>query len=137
MAANEKRRWPSQAALWALALTLALIVAPAAQAGVNRHVRLPTSGRAVTVRGAVVRGDRDLYTLRALAGERLTVHVTAREHNAVFQIIGPSGHFLPGAGEGDDAVRWHGRLPTTGDYTVTVGGTRGNAAYTLTISRSP
>lgn len=137
MAANEKRRWPSPAALWALALPLALIYALSAQAGVNRHVRLPTSGRAVTVRGAVVRGDRDRFAVHARAGQRLTVRITALERNAVFQLIGPNRHFLPGAGEGEDAVRWHGRLPTTGDYTVLVGGTRGNAAYTLTISRSP
>ena len=41
---------------------------------------------------------------------------------------------LAGAGEGEDATTWQGQLPTTGDYTVVVGGTRGNASYTLEVS---
>jgi len=137
MATVEKRRWLRQAALWTVALTLTLMFAQTAQAGVHQRLRLPTSGRTSTVRGAAVRGDRDRYAVRARAGQKLTVRITALERNAVFQITGPDGHFLPGAGEGDDAVRWQGRLRASGDYTVTVGSTRGNATYTLTLSRFP
>lgn len=41
---------------------------------------------------------------------------------------------LPGAGDGDDAMKWTGRLPADNEYVIVVGGTRGNASYTLTIS---
>lgn len=126
-----------QAALWPVALILTLVFVHTAQAGVHQRVRLPHPGGTVTLRGAVVRGDRDRYSIRVRAGQRLTVRITAGEHNAVFQIISPNGHFLPGAGEGMDAMGWQGRLRLSGTYTIVVGGSRGNATYTLTVSRTP
>ncbi len=137
MAAGKKRNWPLQAALCAVALTLALMFALSAQAGINRSVLLCLGRRAVTINSAVLRGERNRYTVRGRAEEKLSVRITAREHNAAFQIIAPSGQALPHAGNGDDATRWQGSLPLTGVYTVVVGGTRGNAAYTLTLSRTP
>ena len=41
---------------------------------------------------------------------------------------------LPGAGDGDDAMNWSGKLPIDNEYVIVVGGTRGNATYALTIS---
>ncbi len=97
--------------------------------------------------GAVIRGERSLYSLDARSGQRLSVSISAVEDNAVFQIYEPGaraerrdygveilgGKTLPGAGEGDDAKKWSGILPDTGTYLVVVGPTRGNAAYTLTV----
>jgi hypothetical protein len=97
--------------------------------------------------GAVIRGERSLYSLDARSGQRLNVSISAAEDNAVFQIYGPGaraerrdygveilgGKTLPGAGEGDDAKKWSGFLPDTGMYLVVVGPTRGNATYTLTV----
>jgi hypothetical protein len=40
---------------------------------------------------------------------------------------------LPGAGETDDAMNWSGRLTDDDEYVIVVGGTRGNASYTLMI----
>ena len=98
--------------------------------------------------GAVIRGERSLYSLDARSGQRLSVSISAVEDNAVFQIYGPGaraerrdygveilgGKTLPGAGEGDDAKKWSGMLPDTGTYLMVVGPTRGNATYTLTVS---
>lgn len=136
IAEEEERNRCLHAVLWALTLTLALLFAHTAQAQAkaSRFFRLSGLANHYVLHSRVVRGNRHRFTLRALAGEKLSVHVTAREHNAAFQIIGPGGRALPGAGEGDDAMRWQGRLPVTGVYTVVVGGTRGNAAYTLTIN---
>lgn len=64
----------------------------------------------------------------------MKVAITSIENNAVFQINNPHGDGLPGATEADDAMKWTGTLPDSGDYTIIVGGTRGNAAYTLTIT---
>ncbi len=38
------------------------------------------------------------------------------------------------AGDEDDAMTWSGTLPSSGDYKIIVGGTRGNATYKLTVS---
>ena len=83
---------------------------------------------------SLVRGDRDTYIVGARAGQRMTVRITALEKNAVFQIEGPDGSFLKGAGEMDDATSVTVRLPGSGDYRIVVGGTRGNATYRLTVA---
>ena len=82
----------------------------------------------------MIRGDRDTYILGAKAGQRMTVRIAALENNAVFQIEGPRGEYLEGAGEEDDATAVTVSLPDTGDYRIVVGGTRGNASYRLTVS---
>jgi hypothetical protein len=85
--------------------------------------------------GSVIRGERDEYLLDAQAGQQMTVRISSLEDNAVFQIFEPGGDRpLPGAGEGDDAREWRGELPTSGDYTIVVGATRGNATYELEVT---
>jgi hypothetical protein len=64
----------------------------------------------------------------------MMVRVTAIEDNPAFQIEGPGGGYLEGAGERDDATRVTVTLPANGDYRIIVGGTRGNVSYRLTIS---
>jgi hypothetical protein len=98
------------------------------------------------VAGGVIRGDRDVYSLDARAGQKMTVTISSVESNAVFQIYAPgakatrgddgivefSGKMLPGAD--GDTTNWSGRLPANGAYLIEVGGTRGNATYELTVS---
>lgn len=102
--------------------------------GITKRVRFPKGKTSITLSNAVIRGDRDTYILGAKAGQRMTVRVTALEKNAAFQIEGPNGEYLEGAGEMDDATNVSVRLPNNGDYRILVGGTRGNASYKLTIS---
>jgi hypothetical protein len=87
------------------------------------------------VKGAVVRGDRDVYLLRARAGETMTARLTAVERNAALVIV-PSGQQkpLPGTEEGADATRWTGKLPKSGDYRLRIGSTRRNATYVLRVT---
>jgi hypothetical protein len=100
-----------------------------------------------TVGGHMLRGERNLYSLKAGAGQTLTIEMTAPDNNAVFQVYEPGttigrdadgllefhGKALAGANDGDDATRWSGRLPQSGTYIVVVGGTRGNARYSLDV----
>lgn len=97
-----------------------------------------------TVSGAVIRGTRDFYSIEAKMGQTAQFTITAAEKNAVFAIFQPgavitddgdvTGQALPKASDGDDARRWTGRLPATGQYLVVVGGTRGNATYKLSVT---
>jgi hypothetical protein len=65
----------------------------------------------------------------------MIVRICSFEDNAIFQIYEPGrSRPLAGAGERDDAQEWSGELPTNGDYTIVVGGTRSNATYKLRVT---
>jgi hypothetical protein len=103
--------------------------------GVKQKVRFARGTSSATIRGAVVRGDRDRYYLSAKRGQTMTVKITSIETNAVFQIyFAGEQESLQGAGDDDDATSWSGELPADNEYVIVVGGTRGNATYRLTIS---
>jgi hypothetical protein len=103
--------------------------------GVKKKVRFAPGTSSTTIRGAVVRVDRDRYYVGAKAGQTMSVKITSTEKNAVFQIyFHGEEESLPGAGDGDDATTWSGKLPIDNEYVLVVGGTRGNATYALTIS---
>lgn len=86
----------------------------------------------------VVRGDRDRYYFRAQAGQPISLAITSREDNAVFQLsyqLGGTWKAVPGTEEGRV---WYGVLPPSqsNQYRIDVGGTRGNASYDLFVGIS-
>ena len=114
-------------------LALGLTVVTSAD-GVTKRVKFAKGKSSATISGAVLRGDRDTYSLGAGVGQTMRVQITSPEDNAVFQVMDDDGNYLDGAGEEDDATNWTGKLPWKGDYKIIVGGTRGNASYTLKVS---
>jgi hypothetical protein len=105
-----------------------------APAGKTQRVRFARGRTTAILKGAVVRGTQDRYILGARAGQTMIVHVTSREKNAVFTILDPGGTALEGTDEGLDAKDWSGELPLSGDYSIWVSPTRGNATYTLEVT---
>jgi hypothetical protein len=104
-----------------------------ATGGSTVTVRFAKGRSSATYSGAVIRGERDIYVLGANGGQQMSVSITSEEDNAVFQIEGPGG-YLRGAEPGSDRTSWSGQLPANGKYRVIVGGTRGNATYSVTMS---
>jgi hypothetical protein len=102
--------------------------------GIRKRIKFAKGKNSVIVSGAVVRGDRDTYIVGAKAGQMMTVRITSPEKNAVFQIRDASEEYLQDAGEADDATGLTSDLPSTGDYEIIIGGTRGNASYKMTVS---
>ena len=102
--------------------------------GKTQRVRFARGRTTAVLRGAVVRGTQDRYILGARSGQTMIVHITSREKNAVFAILGPDATALEGAEEGTDAMDWTGTLPLNGDYSIWVSPTRGNATYTLEVT---
>lgn len=102
--------------------------------GKTQRVRFARGRTTTVLQGSVVRGTQDRYILGARADQTMIVHITSREKNAVFTIVGPHETALQGAEEGADATDWTGTLPLNGDYSIWVGPTRGNATYTLEIT---
>jgi hypothetical protein len=124
------------------ALVLLATVSSVFAKGVNQRLRLARDSSPVIVRQSVLRGESNHYRFHARARQRLSVSVSALEKNAVFHILRPRRkgavqNTLPGAGEMNDATRWSGTLPATGEYSIVVGPTRGNASYTLKIHLQP
>jgi hypothetical protein len=100
----------------------------------NKRIKFKKGESSATIEGGVIRGDRDTYLVGADRNQYMVISIMSIENNAVFQIVDrETGYFLTGAGDGDDAMRWEGYLPSSGDYQVIVGGTRGNAEYTLKV----
>src|SRR5215211_683163 len=57
-------------------------------------IRFPAGRSSTTVEGAVIRGERDIYSLRARAGQTMSVSVTAVERNAVFNVYAPRARIV-------------------------------------------
>jgi hypothetical protein len=115
-------------------LAFVLIFASLAQADETRRITFAKGKSSATIDYAVLRDEVIKHPVRAGEGQRMTVRINATEDNAAFTITTPTGEFLAGAGEMDDATEWSGTLPESGDYVIEVGSTRGNADYRLTVS---
>lgn len=102
--------------------------------GKTQRVRFARGRTTAVLKGAVVRGTQDRYILGARAGQTMIVHITSREKNAVFTILDPRATALEGTDEGLDAMDWTGELPLSGNYSIWVSPTRGNATYTLEVT---
>ena len=62
------------------------------------------------ISGAVIRGERSLYSIDARSGQRLIVSISAEEDNAVFQIYAPGAR----AERREDRVQGKERTPKNG-----------------------
>jgi len=130
-----------------LACVIAGVSSAAERATPVVPIRFARGASSAEVHGAVVRGERALYSVEAREGQHMSLRITSIESNAAFQVYAPgaerrmgdasaleiAGEALPGAREGDDATQWTGVLPRSGAYLVVIGATRGNTTYRLTV----
>ncbi len=94
--------------------------------GLTTVVKFKKGGTSATYKNAVIRGERNKYILGASAGQLMTVNISSLENNAVFDIQSPSGKTVV-----REVRNWSGQLGEKGRYRIIVGGTRGNATYTV------
>lgn len=125
-----------------LLLTMVIFIAllnTALAKGIQQEIKFKSGKSSATLEGTVLRSDRDEYTLAAKADQVMSVSITSEENNAVFQIyrqVAGSWKPLKGADEEDEATQWEDKLPGKGNerLKIVVGGTRGNATYTLEVA---
>jgi hypothetical protein len=110
-------------------LILLLLTTTAFAEGLTKEVRFARGAYSSTINGAVIRGDRDTYILKAAKGQHIWIAITSVESNAVFDLYSPGDELFE-----QEAKKMDGRLPETGPYKIIVGGTRGNATYKLTVT---
>ena len=126
---------------------LALLAGVPAHADRERCLCLPDGRHEVTVSDSVLRTEVHAWRFEGRAGQSASLRIEALEHNAAFEVWRP-GAVLPAdpdadisgqrlTAEGQDTLRWKGRLPETGSYLVVVAPTRGNASYRLTLKMGP
>jgi hypothetical protein len=84
-----------------------------------------------TVEGTFREGESDRYVLRAGAGQTMFVQLRPEGTGAQFGVFAPDGSELPS----QPGVDFVAVLPATGDYTIVVGGGRGDSSptYTMTV----
>jgi hypothetical protein len=124
--------WVSAA--WLPVVLLGGAVSAATSGEAARRIHFAQGRSSAIIEDAVIRGERNRYVLGARAGQRMVVRISALEKNSAFAITRPDGKPLRGAEEERDVTSWSGKLPVSGDYTITVGGTRGNATYRLRVT---
>lgn len=106
-------------ALWFLTLALCLVPAASA-ASQTRPVQFTKGTSSATIKGSVKGFDTRDYTLRAGAGQTMTVSMKATNEGAYFNVLPPGSKDLAihiGSVNGND---WTGTLDKAGAYTIRV-----------------
>ncbi len=92
-------------------------------------IRFAAGAFSASVEQGVIRGERDLYSIEAAAGQDIDLFLISLEDNAVFDLRSPSGELLI-----DEVSDFRIPLPEDGVYLICVGSTRGNASYVLDVA---
>lgn len=126
-------RWSALVACTMVATLVAGASGAALATDFSHELNFSAGASSATVDGAVVRGDSDIWSFSARAGQQADVSITSLEDNAAFAVFVP-----PATTDGDptaaDVKQWQGALPADGTYYIQVSGDRGNATYKLTVS---
>ncbi len=99
--------------------------------GVFERLDVEAGGYDVVRDGNVVRAEpEDAYLVFAAggAGETLNIRITSLESNASFRVYGPNDEVVV-----EESTKTSLQLTESGDYLITVGPTRGNTTYKLSV----
>lgn len=96
--------------------------------GIDEEIRFASGGTSATLSSAVLRGERNRYTLEAGAGQSMILGLVSVEDNALFDVYGPDSALLASGATAESIV-----LPVDGVYTVIISSIRGNTSYDLTV----
>ena len=102
-----------------------------AQNSRSRRIEFAPGASTASVSASVVRGDRAVYVLRADRGQTMaiTINSTQEQGGALFDVISPNGEILSSS-----SASFSQALVQSGDYRIIVGGSRGNASFSMTVS---
>ena len=97
----------------------------------TRRVQFARGSNSATIRDSVIRGERNVYILGARKGQTMTVNIASSQAQggALFDVVSPDGVVLE-----TGATTFEQELPASGNYRIVVGGSRGNASFSLNVS---
>ncbi len=100
-----------------------------------KRLQFASGSVSTTVQGNLAANGIDVYVLRALAGQTLSVNITSSTL-VLLAVSGADGNVLKSSGAGSS--NWSGALPTTQDYILTLSTASGApTSYTLQITVPP
>ncbi len=115
-------------------LLLGLLAIPSlSQAHRTRHVQFPAGAVGTTLVDGIARGETMTYLLGARAGQRMRIVCSSIESNATFDVIAPGIGPLEPSYAKDGRQVWYSVLPSSGEYHVVVGTTRGGAEVNISF----
>ncbi len=102
-----------------------------AQTARSRRIQFARGSSSATIRDSVIRGERNVYILGARAGQTMRVNISSSQAQggALFDVVSPDGVVLE-----TGATTFEQQLPASGNYRIVVGGSRGNASFSLNVS---
>jgi hypothetical protein len=102
-----------------------------AQTARVRRVQFARGSNSATIRDSVIRGERNVYILGARARQTIRVNISSSQAQggALFDVVSPDGVVLE-----TGATTFEQELPASGNYRIVVGGSRGNASFSLNVS---
>ncbi|MDX1932097.1 MAG: hypothetical protein SFU56_05800 [Capsulimonadales bacterium] len=122
-------------------LLLGPFAVPGRPQGVEKEVRFRRGEKSVVLTGRIPKTafDYDAYVMRARAGQRLSVRLTASDKAAGLRIYslerGPiDDQIAPTRTTGDLPRDWSGKLPESGRYSIQVYGKRQGTSYKLRVA---
>jgi hypothetical protein len=119
---------PSPVGASAPVRTTAAAQCPRADRVIPKQIKFARGRTTTVIKDTVRLCTSHEYTLRARAGQTMSVHLAAGKRTS-FTLQSPSGTI-----EDADGVKdWSGELPDTGEYTISIG-TDATAAYTLEVT---
>lgn len=105
-----------------------------AQRSRTKRIHFKPGTNSAIINTSVLRGTRDIYLLGAQTGQTMTVKIESLENNALFDVEAPPTKSGQRRVLRAGVTSWSGKLPDSGDYQITIGSTRGNASYRLTVT---
>ncbi len=100
-----------------------------------KRLQFAAGSVSTTVQGNLAANSIDVYVLRALAGQTMSVNITS-SNQVLLAVSGADGNVLKSSGAGTS--NWSGQLPTTQDYILTLSAASGApTSYTLQITVPP
>ncbi len=110
--------------------------------GKSKEIKFKRGSSSNTIEGAVLRGTTNEHFLKAGAGQVMEVKISSLENNAVFDLAIYKNRRGKYVTQQNEAKSWYGELPypgwsrngKTNVVKITIGSTRGNADYTMTVT---
>ena len=85
------------------------------------RLRFPRGSHTATARSMVGGEATDYYVVFGRAGQTLTVHaISRRKRTQVGVALAKDDSHVAGEQKDSDLTRWKGKLPSTGDYLISV-----------------
>jgi heat shock protein HslJ len=113
--------------------TATLPASPDASGDAAQRIRFVPGVTSATLTGALAASESDLYVLRALAGQTLSVDLAFTEGQAILVLWGEDGDVL--LSDHTEVSSFKRALPRTQDYFIQVKGRPdGNTSYSMTVS---